>query len=303
MRELSDYQTIGLTDFSFTGQRGLAAAGLMDYNARFYSPRLGRFISPDTIVPSPGNPQAFNRYAYVINNPLFYIDPSGHLFTSARFLELNFNIGAARQEIPAGWKPYEPDLRADDDGDDEVEPGNLPKEGYHSLKNSHDGHVISITGTAGVGPIFAAEGIDIVITDDEIGVFTTTAAGPWIPNSEKLTGIDHITVNKDSTWVTPQIGLSLLTGPVFGEIEQEVIAYEGTSLKVGGSFTFVSGEVFSSIDEVYGIPDHNVEGYLRGYNIGPQSVIGEIHIYHNNAIYNEFLSTVFSLLRDAILGR
>jgi hypothetical protein len=39
---------------------------------------LGRFLSADTIVPSPGNPQALNRYAYTQNNPLKYTDPSGH---------------------------------------------------------------------------------------------------------------------------------------------------------------------------------------------------------------------------------
>jgi hypothetical protein len=39
---------------------------------------LGRFISPDTIVPDPANPQSLNRYAYVGNNPLKYTDPSGH---------------------------------------------------------------------------------------------------------------------------------------------------------------------------------------------------------------------------------
>ena len=50
----------------------------MHYGARFYSPRLGRFIQPDTIVPEPGNPQALNRYAYVNNNPLRYTDPTGH---------------------------------------------------------------------------------------------------------------------------------------------------------------------------------------------------------------------------------
>ena len=38
---------------------------------------LGRFISPDTIVPEPGNPQALNRYSYVLNNPLRYTDPTG----------------------------------------------------------------------------------------------------------------------------------------------------------------------------------------------------------------------------------
>jgi RHS repeat-associated protein len=52
--------------------------GLLDYGARSYSPILGRFISADSIVPGAGNPQAFNRYSYTFNNPLRYVDPSGH---------------------------------------------------------------------------------------------------------------------------------------------------------------------------------------------------------------------------------
>jgi hypothetical protein len=50
----------------------------MDYNARYYSPVLGRFVSADTVVPEAGNPQAWNRYAYVENNPIGYTDPTGH---------------------------------------------------------------------------------------------------------------------------------------------------------------------------------------------------------------------------------
>ncbi len=65
------------TDYGFTGQRR-EGFGLMDYNARFYDPYLGRFISPNTIVPDPANPQSFNRYSYVYNNPLKYTDSSGH---------------------------------------------------------------------------------------------------------------------------------------------------------------------------------------------------------------------------------
>jgi RHS repeat-associated protein len=55
------------TDYRFTGQRSEEATlgSLYDYGARFYSPVLGRFLSADTIVPSPGNPQSLNRYSYV----------------------------------------------------------------------------------------------------------------------------------------------------------------------------------------------------------------------------------------------
>ncbi len=66
-----------VTDFGFTGQRA-EAFGLLDYNARYYSPMLGRFVSADTVVPEAGNPQALNRYAYTLGNPLRYNDPSGH---------------------------------------------------------------------------------------------------------------------------------------------------------------------------------------------------------------------------------
>ena len=57
------------TDCRFTGQRWEQSLGLCDYKARFYDPALGRFISADTVVPEPGNPQALNRYSYVLGNP------------------------------------------------------------------------------------------------------------------------------------------------------------------------------------------------------------------------------------------
>jgi RHS repeat-associated protein len=66
------------SDRDFTGQRRDAEVALLDYVARRYSPYLGRFVSPDSIVPEPGNPQSLNRYAYVRNNPLRYTDPTGH---------------------------------------------------------------------------------------------------------------------------------------------------------------------------------------------------------------------------------
>ena len=51
----------------------------MYYGARYYDPALGMFLSPDTLVPEPGNPQSLNRYSYVLNNALRYTDPTGHV--------------------------------------------------------------------------------------------------------------------------------------------------------------------------------------------------------------------------------
>jgi hypothetical protein len=50
----------------------------MYYNARWYDPYLNHFTQPDSIVPDPYNPQDWDRYSYVRNNPLRYTDPSGH---------------------------------------------------------------------------------------------------------------------------------------------------------------------------------------------------------------------------------
>ncbi len=67
------------TDRRFTGQREETGLGsLYDYGARFYSPYLNRWLSPDTIVPDLVNPQSLNRYSYGLNNPVKYQDPSGH---------------------------------------------------------------------------------------------------------------------------------------------------------------------------------------------------------------------------------
>jgi hypothetical protein len=46
-------------------------------NARVYDPDIGRFLSPDPTVPYTHNPQSFNRYSYVQNNPLNRFDPDG----------------------------------------------------------------------------------------------------------------------------------------------------------------------------------------------------------------------------------
>ncbi len=67
------------TDRLFTGQRWIAELGIYHFNARFYSPKLGRFLSADTMMSGLSNPQNLNRFSYVANNPLRYTDPTGHM--------------------------------------------------------------------------------------------------------------------------------------------------------------------------------------------------------------------------------
>jgi RHS repeat-associated protein len=62
----------------YTSQEMDSETGLYNYKARLYNAAIGRFISADTIVPDPTNPQSMNRYSYVLNNPINNIDPSGH---------------------------------------------------------------------------------------------------------------------------------------------------------------------------------------------------------------------------------
>jgi RHS repeat-associated protein len=66
------------TNYQFTGQRKIDL-GIYYYQARFYDASLGQFLSPDTIIPSPGNVLDWNRYLYTRGNPVRYLDPSGHI--------------------------------------------------------------------------------------------------------------------------------------------------------------------------------------------------------------------------------
>ena len=54
-------------------------------NGRIYDPLVGRMMSADPIVPDALNPQAWNRYSYVGNDPLTFTDPSGHSWLSSFF--------------------------------------------------------------------------------------------------------------------------------------------------------------------------------------------------------------------------
>ncbi len=85
----------------FTGQELDDETGLYYYGARYYDPQLGRFISADTIVQAPFDPQTLNRYSYCRNNPIVYSDPSGQMFVVDDML-IAMAIGAAIGALTSG---------------------------------------------------------------------------------------------------------------------------------------------------------------------------------------------------------
>jgi len=80
----------GLTGFTlinrgFTGHEHYPQFKIINMNGRLYDPVIGRMFSPDKYVANSSFTQDFNRYTYCRNNPLKYVDPSGHAITGYDF--------------------------------------------------------------------------------------------------------------------------------------------------------------------------------------------------------------------------
>lgn len=76
---LSSFGTeVDITDRGFTGHEHLDSQELIHMNGRVYDYNLGRFLSVDPFIQSPGNSQSINPYSYIMNNPLAGTDPTGY---------------------------------------------------------------------------------------------------------------------------------------------------------------------------------------------------------------------------------
>ena len=71
-----------LNDVTFTGSITDKSTGLQYMNSRFYNPGTGRFLSQDTYSGNPYEPWTQHLYAYTANNPVNFIDPTGHSVAS-----------------------------------------------------------------------------------------------------------------------------------------------------------------------------------------------------------------------------
>ena len=119
LKELIEYEPFGqfsrhekygssaeVANFYFTGKKLDDESGLFYYGARYYDPKLGRFITADTIVQNPTDPQTLNRYSYVSNNPINRIDPTGHSWKKFWKKFGDFISPLGRAIVTGDWKNF-----------------------------------------------------------------------------------------------------------------------------------------------------------------------------------------------------
>lgn len=96
----------------YTSQENDYEIGLYNYNARLYSPEIGRFVSADPIISDPTNPQNLNRYSYVLNNLMNLVDPTGNETTVTFYNNANSSQGSSSTadggsgSFQEDWKPW-----------------------------------------------------------------------------------------------------------------------------------------------------------------------------------------------------
>ncbi|KAA1164708.1 RHS repeat-associated core domain-containing protein [Pseudoalteromonas fuliginea] len=80
----------------YTGHKELSDLGIIHMGGRIYDATLGRFLQADPHIQAPLNSQNYNRYSYVLNNPMSYTDPSGYFFKAlGKFVKKHWRTIAA----------------------------------------------------------------------------------------------------------------------------------------------------------------------------------------------------------------
>ena len=143
----------------------------LDYmHARFYAPFMGRFLSVDPkldLKRTLRNPQGWNRYAYVLNNPLRYVDPKGLIqyeaFLLGRSITVDISDDLTKRQQAALQRKIEASLKA---LNDKAEAGKLTRQDFRILSNIQEVRVVQSRVVDGQETRSSA--------DEKTGVFTMT---------------------------------------------------------------------------------------------------------------------------------
>ncbi|WP_394832882.1 hypothetical protein LVJ94_40905 [Pendulispora rubella] len=112
----------------YTGHEDEDDLELVNMGGRIYDPKIARFLSPDPITEAPYFSQSWNRYAYVFNNPLTFIDPAGFETTK------NHDRPASRIEEKPSERKAEPPK--DDSKPDQSDSGSGDQYGHRATPRS-----------------------------------------------------------------------------------------------------------------------------------------------------------------------
>jgi len=117
-------------------------------NGRLYDPLLRRFLNADENIQDPHNTQNYNKYGYVLNNPLMYWDPSGEFIWFVIAAAAIIGGYTAGVKANGSWNPFKWDFK---------------KTGWQILGGALVGAVAGVTGAwaAQAAAVFAASAMGI----------------------------------------------------------------------------------------------------------------------------------------------
>jgi RHS repeat-associated protein len=214
----------------FTGHETITEVGLVHMNGRVYDPVLGRFLSADPIIQMPGNMQSYNRYSYVLNNPLSYTDPSGY---------------SLKKRLKKRWNKLRKSAR---EWDDKLEKyaSTIASVGFSMMGMPFVGSIIS-------GAIGIANGGSFrdFVAGVGMGVIAGAITGPVSGYLSRSLGLS-----------ARHLGTALLRGGLAGGTSGALNAmYHGTSISEGFRNGVLSGVATSAI--VWGYRDYKTGQFIK----------------------------------------
>jgi RHS repeat-associated protein len=178
--EMQYSQLDSANHYKFTGKERDQETGLDDFGARHYASTMGRFIQPDPIFFQESmltDPQRFNLYAYVRNNPLTLVDPSGEsIELTGDEEQRKKQLQAAQSAVgaKAGSYLYENKVESTDKN------GNKTTRYFVGVYTN---------GPDGKGPAFgsinsASEALGNIISDSRVAQVNLVSAGTTVRDNE-----------------------------------------------------------------------------------------------------------------------
>ncbi len=292
-------------DRKFTGQCSEEASlgSLYDYGARFYSPALGRFIQADGLVPEPVDPQSLNRYAYALNNPLRYTDPSGMFEQTAIEVYLQSLDPDSWQDTLKQWmqdQTWWAALMTAGAGDSIV---NVVQGGAWQFARFEGEGTTKLTGVSLTNDIFSKGSLgEAKLTDVYGGSLGTPAAIVALNQAGKMAGVYGLngyqatlkTVSKgESNAVAFMTGLGLASAYAFIATETAA-AWVAKTLATTAVGTFVLPELKCGTAECAGDQQLTVsmavfyDGGKDGFSYEYWAHYGEIGYHENKPTYRNF---------------